>query len=267
MARNNAKRKDRPERQPEPQKVAVDMGAQKVLGAHQPDYKLSAFAGSIGNDRGRFGALRGYTVGDFKELTQAVRGHVSQYSPLEVTSMKLGTKYALIGSETALESYTSAADKLELGSHVSFRTPDRSLEGALYVGRPEDLSEVGKLVGEDELLWRTMKQFGKAYGKDVAIILGSSIVGGFLGGIGKAGKIAKVIHITGRAVKAGGLLYGLGDMGRNFYNEFVPTGVATLTLIPNSSKGDFTPDQVNKYRTLIDKLGEYQKMGSQEEKK
>ncbi|MEK6845956.1 MAG: hypothetical protein AABY26_04300, partial [Nanoarchaeota archaeon] len=223
------------------------------------------FAGSILNNRGRLGALRGYTVGDFKELTQAVRGHVSGYSPLEITSMKLGTRYAQISSEAALENYAAVNDKLNFGSHVTFRTPDRSLEGTLYVGKPEDLQEVGKLVGEDELFWHTMKKLGKTYGKDAAIILGTSLVGGFLGAVGKAGKIAKAIHFTGRAVRTGGLLYGAGDMARNFYGEFIPTGVATLTLVPNSST-DFTADQVNNYRTLIDKLGEYQKMGPQEKK-
>jgi hypothetical protein len=230
-----------------------------------PEFQLSAVTSTVLNNRGRLGALRTYNVGDFCELNSAVRKVLESYGPLEAKAVHIGTKYGVMNTPAALEGYRSLEDKLQLCSNVSYRSADGKIACSLYIGRPEDVKEVTALMGEDEVFMQALKRFGKNYGKDIGIIVGTSLIGGVLGGIGKLGKIAKLAHFTGRVARTGGLLYGLGDMTRNTYNEFVPAGVCTVVIEPNNGKA-FTPEEANRYRAVVDQFEKYKTMEPQEKK-
>ena len=215
------------------------------------DGQLGIMTRAILNDRGRFGTLRGYSVGDFRELVDTVHKELQTYGPMQVSRAKIGVPYAILNADS-FSTYEKTKDTVKVGSSITWRTEDRSLESSLYVGRPEILENIANLVGDDELVLQTLKRLGSTYGKDLGIFLLSSVVSGALGSIAKVGKLATAARFTGKVVKTGGSFYGTGDLLRNLYNECIPNGVATLAVVPKAI--GYTPKQVNDYRSLIDKL-------------
>ena len=215
------------------------------------DGQLSIMTRAILNDRGRFKTLRGYSVGDFRELADTVHKELQTYGPMQVSRTKIGVPYAILNADS-FSTYEKTKDTVKVGSSVTWRTEDRSLESTLYVGKPEILETIADLIGDDELVLQTFKRLGSTYGKDLGILLLSSVVGGALGSIAKVGKLATVARFTGKVVKTGGSFYGAGDLLRNLYNECIPNGVATLVVVPRAA--GYTAQQVNDYCSLIDKL-------------
>ncbi len=207
-------------------------------------------ATTVYNNSGRLGTVRPYTVKDFSELVGVVQKAAESVSSLEITLAKITTPYATINSPSALGEYLTKEDKVRPESFVQLKASDSSLQVLLTVGIPLCIREYSRTAGhlqcqldEEELAYQTLKKMGLQLGKDVGIILLSSLAGGMVG---------HVSRFLGRAVGFTGATYGLGDLARATYNEFVPTGVCTVVARP--SQKEPTAAMVAAYRKFVDTM-------------
>ncbi len=197
------------------------------------DYVLQGATAIVGNEQGFLKTIKPNTIGTLMGRVDEVRELLKEYSPLEVTAVCVGTRYAGINSMTGLEGYEPKGDAVSEGSKIDMRTRDGSLECHLYVGFPDAQAE-------EQHMW----QIGKKVLIDQGLAVSSIVAGTVLRKVGG--------HLGGLLAKAGGF-YSVGSAVKRMVDGVSMSGYVTIELEP-TGKGDITPEKEAIYRNLVDKL-------------